>query len=176
MAYHRIIYLPISDWSDSTNPYIFSMSTASKILIIFRFLFLFFQLNPFFQSKLPFIYNIQLGLHGWAIVLTLLVFGTASLGVRSAYIFIFPLTFYTFALVLNMLTTLHDRGYSWAGTVTTFQIMPFLYSSYIIYTFIVAMTPMTGRSGSASNPDTLIAGMAALGTLLSFGFLVSYGT
>lgn len=114
-----------------------------------------------------------MALHGWAIVLTLLIFGAASLGVRSVYVFVFPLAFYAFALALNLLTTLHDRGYSWAGTVTTFQVIPFLYSNYIVYTFIVAMTPMEGRSGSASNPDTEIAGLAALGTLLSFGFLVS---
>lgn len=95
------------------------------------------------------------------------------MGIRSVYIFVFPLTFYTFALILNLMTTLHDRGYSWAATIMTFQLMPYLYSCYIIYTFVVVMTPMTGRSGSASNPDTLIAFMAALGTLLAFGFLVS---
>lgn len=95
------------------------------------------------------------------------------MGIRSVYIFVFPLTFYTFALILNLLTTLHDRGYSWAGMIMTFQLMPYLYSCYIIYTFVAVMTPMTGRSGSASNPDTLIAFMAALGTLLAFGFLVS---
>lgn len=134
---------------------------------------LFLLLNPFLQSKLPFIYHIQLGLHSWAIVLTVLVFGLSSLGVRSVYIFVFPLTFYTFALMFNLLTTHHDRGFRWAGTVTTFQLMPYLYSCYIIYTFVVVMTPMTGRSGSDTNPDNLIAFMAALGTLLAFGFLVS---
>lgn len=66
----------------------------------------------------------------------------------------------------------HDNEYSWTGLVTSLQVVPFLYSSYLIFTFIIAMTPMNGRSGSASNPDTMIAGLAALGTVLSFGFLV----
>ncbi|KAH8418651.1 hypothetical protein KR222_008448, partial [Zaprionus bogoriensis] len=123
-------------------------------------------------QELPFIYKLQLGLHGWALVLAFLTIGIASIGVRSVYVFMLPLTFYTFALVLNLLTTFHDRGYSWAGTITTFQVVPFLYICYVFYTFIVTLTPMNGRSGSASNPDTMIAGLTALGTMLSFGFLV----
>lgn len=120
------------------------------------------------------IYNIQLGLHSWALVLALLIITLISLGIRSVYIFTFPLTFYTFALIVNLLTTFHDQGYSWAGTVAILQIIPFLYSCYVIYIFIVLMVPSQGRSGSASNPDIMIAGLATLGTVLSFGFLVRY--
>lgn len=127
---------------------------------------------PLFQSKLSFSYNIQLGLHSWALVLVLLIIALVSLGIRSVYIFTFPLAFYTLALIVNLLTTCHDRRYSWAGSVATLQIIPFLYSCYVIFIFIVLMTPSQGRSGSASNPDIMISGLAILGSILSFGFLV----
>ncbi|KAH8418650.1 hypothetical protein KR222_008447, partial [Zaprionus bogoriensis] len=124
------------------------------------------------QSKLPFMYNVQLGLHGWALVLSILIIGLTSLGIRSVYIITFPLTFYAVALIVNLLTMFHDRRYSWAAVVATFQVIPFLYSCYVIYFFIVAMIPIQGRSGSASNPDTMISALTALGTILSFGFLI----
>jgi len=76
-------------------------------------------------------------------------------------------------LAFNLLTTLHDRGFAWTGLVKIGQIAPFLYSSYLVYIFIVVLTPMGGRAGSASNRDLYIAVLAALGSVLSFGFLVS---
>lgn len=135
---------------------------------------MFSLLNIFFQNKLSFVYHIQLALHSWAIVMSILIIAFTSLGIRSVYIFTFPLTFYTFALVVNLLTTFHDRRYNWAGLVATFQVIPFLYSCYVVYIFIVVMTPIQGRSGSASNPDIMISGLATLGTILCFGFLVRY--
>jgi len=95
-------------------------------------------------------------------------------GIRSAYIFTIPIAFYAIAMTLNMLTTFHDRGYSWAGLVMMAQVMPFLCSSSLFYLFLVVLIPMSGRSGSATNPDLFIAILAAMGTILSFGFLVSY--
>ncbi|XP_034480031.1 endoplasmic reticulum metallopeptidase 1-like isoform X2 [Drosophila innubila] len=125
------------------------------------------------QNKLPSIYHLQLALHSWAILLSFLALGITAYGIRSVYILTFSIVFYTISLVINLLTTFHDRGYSWAGSVMSFQVIPYLYISYVIYIFIVAMTPINGRSGSASNPDTMIAVLAALGTVLSFGFLYS---
>lgn len=126
-----------------------------------------------FQNKLPFYYHLQLALHSWAVILGLLDIGVTLYGIRSTYLITIPLAFYAVSLAINLLFTFHDSEYSWTGLVTTLQVAPFLYSSYLIYTFIVAMTPMNGHAGSASNPDTMIAGLAALGTILSFGFLVS---
>lgn len=95
------------------------------------------------------------------------------MGIRSAYIVTIPLGFYAVALSVNLLTTFHDRGNSWAGMVMLGQLMPFLYGSNLFYLFIVVLAPMNGRSGSSSNPDLFISGLAAIGTILSFGFLVS---
>jgi len=115
-----------------------------------------------FQNKLPFAYHLQLGLHSWAIVLSVLVLGITMIGIRSVYVLTFSMIFYALSLAVNLLTTLHDRGYRWSSLFKCFQVIPFLYISSLIYTFIVAMTPMNGRSGSASNPDTMISGFPAL--------------
>jgi len=71
------------------------------------------------------------------------------------------------------MTILHDLGYAWTGLVKLSQIVPFLYSSYLFYLFVSVLTPMVGRSGSAFNQDIFIAVLATMGTILSFGFLVS---
>jgi len=95
------------------------------------------------------------------------------LGVRSTYIVVIPIICYAASLGLNLLTPLHDRGYAWTGLLKISQVVPVLYSSYLIYLFIVILTPMGARAGSASNRDLYIAVLAAVGTILSFGFLVS---
>ncbi|KAH8297363.1 hypothetical protein KR044_010980, partial [Drosophila immigrans] len=123
------------------------------------------------KNKLPSIYHLQLALHSWAIILSLLLLGMTSYGLRSAYFFTISIGFYTIPLIINLITTFHDRGFSWAGTVMSFQVIPYLYISSLIYTLYVAMTPTNGRAGSASNPDIMTAGLTALGTMLCFGFI-----
>ncbi|XP_060658461.1 endoplasmic reticulum metallopeptidase 1-like [Drosophila nasuta] len=122
--------------------------------------------------KLPFNYHLQLGLHSWAIVLSVLDIVLTMWGIRSAYIFTIPIVFYAGAMIANMVTTFHDRGYSWAGLVMAGQAMPFLYSSSLFYLVISVMIPMNGRSGSSSNPDLFIAALGGVGTILSLGFLI----
>ncbi|XP_034109174.1 endoplasmic reticulum metallopeptidase 1-like [Drosophila albomicans] len=123
------------------------------------------------QNKLPTIYHLQLALHSWAIILSLLLLGMTTYGLRSGYFFTISIIFYTIPLIINLITTFHDRGFSWAGTVMSFQVIPYLYISSLIYTLYVALTPTNGRAGSASNPDIMTAGLTALGTMLCFGFL-----
>lgn len=124
------------------------------------------------QDKITAGYHIQLALHAQATILTVLVIALTAYGLRSAYIPVIPLIFYILSLSINLLTTLHDRGYAWTGFLKLGQVIPFLYSSYLIYLLIVVLTPMGGRAGSATNRDLYIAVLAALGTVLSFGFLV----
>ncbi|EDW61968.2 endoplasmic reticulum metallopeptidase 1 [Drosophila virilis] len=124
------------------------------------------------NEKISTAYHIQLAVHAHAVILAFLAICLTLFGLRSSYIFVIPLVFYVASLVLNLLTTLHDRGYAWTGLLKASQIIPFLYSSYLFYLFVVVITPMTGRSGSASNQDLYIAALAAIGTVLSFGFLI----
>ncbi|XP_017865474.1 PREDICTED: endoplasmic reticulum metallopeptidase 1-like [Drosophila arizonae] len=124
------------------------------------------------NDKISNAYHLQLSLHAQAIILALLTIGATLFGLRSIYISVIPLIFYVLSLAFNLLTTLHDRGYAWTGVLKLSQVIPFLYSSYLFYTLVVILTPMGARAGSASNRDLYVAIVAALGTVLSFGFLV----
>ncbi|KRG04648.1 endoplasmic reticulum metallopeptidase 1 [Drosophila mojavensis] len=124
------------------------------------------------NAKISRSYHLQLALHAQAVILAILTIALTAYGLRTAYILVIPLIFYVLALALNLLTTLHDRGLAWTGLLKVSQIVPFLYSSYLFYFFIVVLTPMGGRSFSSSNPDISIALLSAAGTILSFGFLL----
>ncbi|XP_060655349.1 endoplasmic reticulum metallopeptidase 1-like [Drosophila nasuta] len=124
------------------------------------------------NDKLSTPYHLQLALHGQAVILALLTIFLTALGIRSSYVLMIPLVFYAASLTLNLLTPMHDKGYAWTALLKISQIIPFLYISYISYLFVVVMTPMGARAGSDSNRDLYIAGMSAVGTVLSFGFLV----
>ncbi|XP_015019250.2 endoplasmic reticulum metallopeptidase 1 isoform X1 [Drosophila mojavensis] len=124
------------------------------------------------NKKISTAYHIQLGLHSHAAILSLLVLFLTALGIRSTYVLVIPLIFYSLALAINLLTTLHDRGFAWMALLKAGQLIPFLCSSYSFYIFIVVLTPMGGRAGSAANRDVLIAVLTATGTILSFGFLL----
>ncbi|XP_033149126.1 endoplasmic reticulum metallopeptidase 1-like [Drosophila busckii] len=123
-------------------------------------------------GKISAAYHLQLSLHAQAVILALLMGGITYLGFRSAYIFMIPVLCYVLALAFNLLTTFHDCGYAWSAVVKLLQVIPFLYCSYLIYTFVVVLTPMQGRSFDKSNPDLLIAGLVAVGTVLSMGFVI----
>jgi len=91
--------------------------------------------------------QLQLVLHGHAVILALLGIGLTVYGLRSTYVVTWTLIFYVIPLAINLLTTLHDRGFSWTGVLKIFQVVPFLYNSYLIYTFVVTLIPMMGRFG-----------------------------
>nr|XP_017000980.2 endoplasmic reticulum metallopeptidase 1-like [Drosophila takahashii] len=124
------------------------------------------------NEKLTHAHQLQMALHGHAIVLSILGIAINYYGLRSTYIITWTLVFYVIPLALNLLSTLQDRGYSWTGVLKIIQVVPFLYNSYLFYTFIVILTPMMGRFGQTTNPDLIISALAALGTIFSMGFLI----
>ncbi|XP_022229014.2 endoplasmic reticulum metallopeptidase 1-like [Drosophila obscura] len=126
----------------------------------------------FRNSKVSFAHYIQLALHGHAVVLAALGAALTAYGLRSAYVVTWTLLFYVIPLAINLLTTIHDRGYAWTTILKLFQIFPFLYNSYLFYTFVVVLTPMMGRFSMSTNPDLIVSALTALGTILSMGFLI----
>ncbi|KAH8348935.1 hypothetical protein KR084_012583, partial [Drosophila pseudotakahashii] len=124
------------------------------------------------NERLTYAQQLQMTLHGHAIILS--VFGVALTlyGLRTTYIITWTLVFYVIPLFFNLLTSLHDRGFSWIGFLKLIQVVPFLYNSYLFYTFIVILTPMMGRFGQNTNPDLIISSLVAMGTILSLGFLI----
>ncbi|XP_030558014.1 endoplasmic reticulum metallopeptidase 1-like [Drosophila novamexicana] len=124
------------------------------------------------NDKISTAFHLQLALHAQAVILALLTTGLTLFGLRTTYVLVIPLIFYVLSLALNLLTTLHDRGYAWTGFAMASQLIPFLHSSYLIYFFVRTIIPMCARSGSASDQDVYIAFLGAVGTVLSFGFLI----
>ncbi|XP_034654188.1 endoplasmic reticulum metallopeptidase 1-like [Drosophila subobscura] len=124
------------------------------------------------DEKVSYAQQLQLVLHGHATLLAIIGILLTLYGLRSTYVVTWTLVFYVIPLAINLLTTLHDRGFAWTAVVKAFQVVPFLYNSYLFYTFIVVLTPMMGRFGMATNPDLYISGMTALGTVFSLGFLI----
>ncbi|KAH8233794.1 hypothetical protein KR026_012471, partial [Drosophila bipectinata] len=123
-------------------------------------------------DKVSYAQHVQFALHGHGIVLAFLVAALTYYGVRTTYILTWTLIFYVVPLALNLLSTLHDRGLSWTGVLKTFQLAPFLYNSYLCFTFIIIFIPMMGRYGVDTNPDYYIGGLTAFGAIFSMGFLI----
>jgi len=86
-------------------------------------------------------------LHAHAFILTVLVIGLTLYGLRSTYVITWTLLLYVVALVINLVTLLHDQGISWTGAVVIFQLFGFLYNSYLLYTLVQTMIAMMGRFG-----------------------------
>ncbi|XP_065367016.1 endoplasmic reticulum metallopeptidase 1-like [Calliphora vicina] len=124
------------------------------------------------NDKLRKMFKIQLILHAHALVMSLICIVATFMGLRSSYMFMIPLFFYGLALILNLITTLHRRGIYWCILIILSQILPFLYAAYIFLILNSTLMPMTGRSGSATNPDLMISAICGLGIILSMGFVM----
>lgn len=64
-------------------------------------------------------------------------------------------------------------GKLWSIIVILSQVLPFLYMAYIFFALCSTLMPMMGRFGTNLNPDLLVGGLCALGTILAMGFVVS---
>ncbi|XP_013111709.2 endoplasmic reticulum metallopeptidase 1 [Stomoxys calcitrans] len=123
------------------------------------------------NDKLRKSFKIQLIMHSHALVLAVVCIVLTFVGMRSSYLLMISLFFYGIAVILNLLLTLQHRGMLWSVLVVLSQIMPFLYFAYIFLALNSTLMPMMGRFGSSLNPDLLIGGLCALGTILSMGFV-----
>ncbi|XP_068144103.1 endoplasmic reticulum metallopeptidase 1-like [Drosophila tropicalis] len=130
---------------------------------------LYLTLRP--QEKICHAYRLQIAQHGHCVILSVICIILTIASFRSTYLCMISIFFYFGSQVINLLSTLHDRGYLWALIIGAGQIMPFLYLSYRFYGIISIVIPMTGRNGLSPNPDMLVALLCALGSILSFGFL-----
>uniref|UniRef100_A0A0A1WZ70 FXNA-like protease n=1 Tax=Zeugodacus cucurbitae TaxID=28588 RepID=A0A0A1WZ70_ZEUCU len=117
-------------------------------------------------------FRIQLFMHSHCLLLIILTIALTCLGIRSAYMFMLPVLFYAGALIINLLTQLHNINHWFAIPIVISQIMPFIYITYVAEYLYFILIPVTGRSGSSSNPDLLISLVAIIMSVLSSGFLI----
>ncbi|EDV36213.1 uncharacterized protein Dana_GF12846 [Drosophila ananassae] len=124
------------------------------------------------NDKLKHSYQIQMGLHAHCMVVALLAIILTSLGLRIPYMCMVSLFFYLASVLINLISSLHDKGYSWVVPSQVIQIMPFVYFCYLFYIFLVIFFPAMGRNRDSANPDMLIALICAIGTIFALGFVV----
>jgi len=62
------------------------------------------------QEKLSQAYQLQLSLHAHLVVQALLALILTAMGLRSQYLCLISMIFYGGALLINLVSTLHDRG------------------------------------------------------------------
>ncbi|EDX06745.1 endoplasmic reticulum metallopeptidase 1 [Drosophila simulans] len=130
---------------------------------------LYYTLKPNDEISHP--NHIHMSLHAHCVLLSLIAIILTAISLRTPYLCMMSLLFYGGALLINLLSTLHDRGYYWVLLVQVLQLVPFLYFCYLFYTFLLVFFPMLGRFGHGTNPDLLIALICAVGTFFALGFV-----
>ncbi|XP_033153297.1 endoplasmic reticulum metallopeptidase 1 isoform X2 [Drosophila mauritiana] len=124
------------------------------------------------DDKISHPYQMYVGLHAHCVVLSLLTIALTAIGLRIPYMCMISLFLYIVSLLINLLTTLHDRGYYWVLTVQISQLFQYVYFCYLFYIFLVIFFPAMGRNRDSANPDMLIALICAVGTFFALGFVV----
>ncbi|EDW32418.1 GL11626 [Drosophila persimilis] len=130
---------------------------------------LYLSLRP--SEKIPHAYHLQIAGHAYCIFLVVLCILLTVASIRTAYLLLICIFFYVCALIINLLSRLHDRGYLWSLVLGACQILPYLYFTYLFHSFLVIIIPMTSRKGMESNPDMFVALLSALGSILSMIFV-----
>ncbi|XP_030383248.1 endoplasmic reticulum metallopeptidase 1-like [Scaptodrosophila lebanonensis] len=116
-------------------------------------------------------YHLQMSLHAHCVIMALIAIILSAISLRTPYLCMISMIFYCLALLINLLSSLHDREYYWALIIQICHLMPFLYFCYLFYTFLCVFIPMMGRNGSAINPDLYIALMCGVCTFFALGFV-----
>nr|NP_725142.3 uncharacterized protein Dmel_CG30049 [Drosophila melanogaster]AAM68673.3 uncharacterized protein Dmel_CG30049 [Drosophila melanogaster] len=124
------------------------------------------------DDKISHPYQMYVGLHAHCVVLSILTIALTAIGLRIPYMCMISLFLYILSLLINLLTTLHDRGYYWVLTVQISQLFQYVYFCYLFYIFLVIFFPAMGRNRDSANPDMLIALICAVGTFFALGFVV----
>ncbi|BFG04133.1 endoplasmic reticulum metallopeptidase 1-like [Drosophila madeirensis] len=153
----------------SNNWLVIGLYVCPAVIGLVLPLTLYFTLKP--NEQLSHSYHLLLSLHAHCVILAILSIVLTAMGLRIPYLCMISLVFYAAALLINLLSCLHDGGYYWVLIVQTLQLMPFVYFCYLFYTFLVVFFPMMGRNRDAINPDMLIAVICALGTFFALGFV-----
>ncbi|KAL9918602.1 endoplasmic reticulum metallopeptidase 1 isoform 1-T4 [Glossina fuscipes fuscipes] len=122
---------------------------------------------------LPLAYSIQLLMHSHCLLLTLLTIALVSLGIRSAFLIMLGVAFYTLSVILNITARFHKTNFLWLIPHNLCQISPFLFYTYICYAFYTTFIPMEGRDGANRNPELLIGGFTVVICFLFAPFLVN---
>ncbi|KAH8252253.1 hypothetical protein KR038_011283, partial [Drosophila bunnanda] len=156
----------------TSNWLVFGLYICPAVIGLVLPLTLYYTLKP--NDKLSHPYHLQLSLHAHLVVQALLALILTAMGLRSQYLCLISMIFYAGALLINLVSTLHDRGYYWALIVMCLQVLPFCYFCYLFYMFLTIFFPVLGRNGYNTNPDLIIGLFCAICTFLALGFAAQF--
>ncbi|XP_020801065.1 endoplasmic reticulum metallopeptidase 1 [Drosophila serrata] len=156
----------------TSNWLVFGLYICPAVIGLVLPLTLYYTLKP--NDKLSHPYHLQLSLHAHLVVQALLALILTAMGLRSQYLCLISMIFYAGALLINLVSTLHDRGYYWALIVMCLQVLPFCYFCYLFYMFLTIFFPVLGRNGYNTNPDLIIGLFCAICTFFALGFAVQF--
>ncbi|KAH8386241.1 hypothetical protein KR200_007728, partial [Drosophila serrata] len=123
------------------------------------------------SEKIPHAYRLQIVGHAYCVLMAVICILLTVVGIRTAYLFMMCVFFYVGALIINLASRLHDKGYLWTWVLGACQILPYLYFTYLFHALLAITIPMTSRKGLEANPDLLISLQCALGSILALVFL-----
>ncbi|EDW47546.1 GM21368 [Drosophila sechellia] len=152
----------------TSNWLVFGLYGCPAIIGLVLPLTLYYTLLP--NEKLSQAYQLQLSLHAHLVVQALLALILTAMGLRSQYLCLISMIFYGGALLINLLSTLHDRGYYWVPIVMFLQVLPFSYFCYLFYMFLVIFIPVLGRNGYSTNPDLIVGLLCGVCVFFALGF------
>ncbi|KAG4071651.1 hypothetical protein HA402_011805 [Bradysia odoriphaga] len=115
---------------------------------------------------------IQMFLHSQCIVYIILILVMTGMGLRSAFLLLFALVFYSLTTFINLLSRLQSRGSIWILVHFIGQVIPFLFYAYYAVYSLDNFIPIQGRSGPTTNPEILVAIVAGSTGILLAGQLI----
>ncbi|XP_037895181.1 endoplasmic reticulum metallopeptidase 1 [Glossina fuscipes] len=117
-------------------------------------------------------FRIQLLMHSHCLFLVAVTIFLTYFRIRSAYLFMMAVLFYTLALIIHLTAKCYRSVYRFGLIMMVCQILPFLYYTSLTHIIYDAMVPMAGRSGLSSNPEIFMCGIAIFVTILFAGFII----
>ncbi|XP_055917041.1 endoplasmic reticulum metallopeptidase 1 isoform X2 [Eupeodes corollae] len=115
---------------------------------------------------------VQLFMHAHCLILVLITIPMICFGIRSAFLLMVGIIFYTLSVIINLVTCLHRKTFLWLIPHIVCQIVPYLLYTYNCYAFFKVFIPMQGRDGPDTDPEVLTSGYAVIISLLIAGFII----
>uniref|UniRef100_A0A7G3AHA1 FXNA-like protease n=1 Tax=Lutzomyia longipalpis TaxID=7200 RepID=A0A7G3AHA1_LUTLO len=128
-------------------------------------------IHYFKRDLLSISHRVQLFLHANYLLLLLALLVVTAIGLRSAYILLPGVLFYTVTAFVSGIF-FHNRRRSWLIIHLLGQVLPVFFYCAQTHLALQTLIPLTGRGGAANNPDILMSLICALIALLLGGFLV----
>ncbi|KAJ6642253.1 Endoplasmic reticulum metallopeptidase 1, partial [Pseudolycoriella hygida] len=117
-------------------------------------------------------YFAQMFQHAQCLILVLITIALTALGVRSTFIIVLTLIFYTLTTYVNYFTKLQLRDSLWIIVTAVGQVIPFMFYSYYTLVIFDLFIPIQGRSGAVDNPDNMLAFIVIGFGILMVGLLI----